>query len=144
MSGHPKIDQMIAAGGGVVAADQIMQAVRDHKDHHPQDATAHYVKAAIAGAVAIGAYEMLKKDEGRTTQGERVVIKSDEDEIDIEEREQHHGNGPHHGRHLLEEALGAYALGRQMMGHKDHPLIKLVAEALGAAGLYQEATRDLE
>jgi len=134
MSGHRKIDTAVLAGSGVVAADQIMQAVRDHKDHHPDDATAHYIKAAIAGAVAIGAYEMLKKDEGGT--------KRDVYEIDIEET--HHGTEPGHGRHLIEEALGAYALGRQLMGHRHHSLIKLVAEALGAAGLYQEATRDLE
>lgn len=132
------------AGGGVLAADQIMQAIRDNRDHHPQDATPHYIKAAIAGAVAIGAYEMLKKDEERSGHRDHVVIKSDDDEIDIEERERHRrGSEPGHGRHLLEEALGAYALGRQMMGHESHPLVKLVAEALGAAGLYQEAARDI-
>ena len=128
---------------GVVAADQIMQAVRDHRDHHPEDAPAHYVKAAIAGAVAIGAYEMLRKDEERTRDKDRIVIKGGDDEIDIEEKEPNHSTGPAHGRNLLEEALGAYALGRQLMGHKHHPLIKLVAEALDAAGLYQEAVRDL-
>jgi len=86
---------------------------------------------------------MLKKDDPGTGQGDRVTTKKDGDDIDVEAKEVRHGTEEHHGQHLLEEALGAYMLGRQLMGHKKHPLVKLVAEALGAAGLYQEATRDL-
>jgi len=137
MTSHTKLDTAILAGSGVVAADQIMQAIRDHKDKHPDDATAHYVKAAIAGAVAIGAYEMLKKDENLKANW------NPHDEKNVDSDMEHHGAGTGHGRHILEEAVGAYALGRQMMGHRNHPIVKLVAEALGAAGLYQEAKHDL-
>jgi hypothetical protein len=84
---------------------------------------------------------MLKKDEEGSER--HVVIKEGRNQIDIEENEPHHGNDSGHTRHLIEQAAGAYALGRQLLGHKHHSLIKLVAEAMGAAGLYQEAQRDL-
>lgn len=39
----------------------------------------------------------------------------------------------------MAETLGAYSLGRQMMGHTDHTVLKLVAEGLGLAALAREA-----
>jgi len=143
-----------------------MQAISDHKERHPEDATAHYVKAAIAAAVAVGAYEMLKRDEEArgiwTSQhhgedGEhRPHARFDDYERERERgvefarersRSRSHsegGDNPAHDRHLLEEAVGAYALGRQILGHNQHPILKLVAEALGASGLYQEVKNDFE
>jgi hypothetical protein len=166
MTGHPKVDTALLAGSGVIAADQIMEAIKDHRERHPEDATGHYVKAGLAAAVAIGAYEMLKKDEEarRESEGDyphhegrhHVHLgdreREDEEEWEREERrrsrsrsvEDRDDEDPHHGRHLLQEAVGAYALGRQAMGHKQHPIVKLVAEALGATGLYEEAKSDLD
>ena len=143
MASHPRVDTAILAGSSVIAADQIMQAARDHKELHAEDATSHYVKAAIAGAVAIGAYEMLRKDGEVKEDLISNIGRRDEIERDDRENDHPHGHGSHHERHVLEEALGAYALGRQMMGHKQHPILKLIAEALGAYGLYHEAKKDL-
>jgi hypothetical protein len=54
-----------------------------------------------------------------------------------------HGEADRKG-HLVDlatEAAGAYALGRQMMGHKHHAVLKLIAEGLGAAALGKETDR---
>lgn len=166
MTSHPKVDTALLAGSGVIAADQIMEAIKDHRERHPEDATGHYVKAGLAAAVAIGAYEMLKKDEEarRASQGDcphhegRYHVhlgdreREEGEEWEREERrrsrsrsvEDTEDEDPHHGRHLLQEAVGAYALGRQVMGHRQHPIVKWVAEALGASGLYEEAKNDLD
>ncbi len=153
MTSHPKLDTAFVAGSGVIAADQIMQAIRDDKRQHPEDANTHYIIAAIAGAVAVGAYEMLKRDEnakgnGPSHQhGEHGEHGEHRHHKHSDDKQQHGSDGvdnPGHARHLLEEAVGAYAVGRQIMGHKHHPIFKLVAEALGAAGFYQEAMKDLE
>ena len=165
MTSHPELDTAFVAGSSVIAADQIMQAIRDEKRQHPRDANTHYIIAAIAGAVAVGAYEWLKRDEeakgnGPSHQhGEHGEHGGHRHHKHLDDKQQHEfveerrrrswsgsdgGDNLGHAMHLLEEAVGAYALGRQLMGHKHHPIFKLVAEALGAAGFYQEALKDLE
>jgi len=133
MSGMPRVDTAVLAASVVGMADQIMKGVKDNRDHHGGESRSHYVKAAIAGAIAIGAFEMLKNDE----------------HLDDGEHPHHkHHHGKHqkedgHTKDLVEEALGAYSLGRQMLGHKEHRILKLVAEGLGAAALAKEVDRDL-
>lgn len=164
MTGHPRVETAIMAGSGVIAADQILEAIKDQRQHRGDDATSHYLKAGVAAAVAVGAYEMLKRDqeerEGREglaplREGRQHVHLGDDDrdwsERDWERRSRSRSTGsghspdkdPHHLRHLAEEAAGAYALGRQAMGHNQHPIVKLVAEVLGATGLYKEGKHDL-
>jgi hypothetical protein len=46
-----------------------------------------------------------------------------------------------HAFDVAAEVAGAYALGRQMMGHNSHRVLKMVAEALGAAALGKETDR---
>jgi len=140
MSDPSKVETAVLAASTVGMADQIMQAVRDSKDHHPDRAKAHYVKAAIAGAIAIGAFEMLKRDEGLDHHA------SSHDEHNKHtggHQSKHEKNEDGHTKDLVAEALGAYALGRQILGHTDHRILKLVAEGLGAVGLAREANRDL-
>jgi hypothetical protein len=38
----------------------------------------------------------------------------------------------------LEEVIGAYSLGREILGDRKHHVAHLVGEALGATGLIQE------
>jgi hypothetical protein len=153
MPGHPKLDTAVMATSGIVAADQLMQAVRDNKEHRPKDATPHFVKAAIAGAIAIGAYEKLMRDEhgqgsnSHHSRGDHRASVTKEEAHSHDERtkyrEVEESDKDGHGADIVAEALGAYALGRQMMGHKEHPIMKLVAEGLGAAGLFREIERDM-
>jgi hypothetical protein len=114
-----------AALGSVVAANEFGKAVSDHDDHE----TDRFVKAAVAATVAIGAYEMLRKK--------------------MEPHHSHPGGGyptthptpsdpKHHKRHMVEEAAGLYALGRELLGDKKHHITHLVAEAVGATGLIKE------
>ena len=153
-----KIETAAMAVSTVAMADQIMKAIRDKDDHDSDGAKSHYVKAAIAGAIAVGAYEMLRH-EGNADQddGDHVRVThhgshhhSDGENKDTKTVVVHQGQRHHdhhhsgHGRDVLAEALGAYALGRQMMGHKDHRILKLVAEGLGAAALAREANRELD
>ncbi|KAK5661592.1 hypothetical protein OQA88_9691 [Cercophora sp. LCS_1] len=118
-------------------ADQIMLGVRDHREGQQHDANEHYVKAAIAGAIAIGAYHMMQNDENqhRKEEGEK--------EMGYEPRTEKPTDNTDHVVGLLSEAAGAYALGRQMMGHKDHMIMKLIAEGLGAAALAKQTDRTI-
>jgi hypothetical protein len=148
-----------------------MQAAREHREHNPEEAKKHYINAAIAGAIALGAYEMLRRDEEKRRHGHgghHVNLgddlrddeeshrhrsrsssrASDYDESEDRRRERRHSESDPahqsgHNKDLLVETLGAYALGRQMMGHKSHPIVKLIAEGLGVAGLSREAYREL-
>ncbi|KAH8651323.1 hypothetical protein BX600DRAFT_441756 [Xylariales sp. PMI_506] len=151
MPQHTKIETAVVAGGAVTMADQIMQAIRDDSHHDKHETQSHYLKAAIAGAIAVGAYEMLKRDEADNP------YSLDTGSLD-HENHGHHKHGSHasqqttqthpvnkdgHTKDIMAEVLGAYSLGRQMMGHRDHPIIKLIAEGLGAAAFAREADKDL-
>ena len=112
------IDLIAAAIGSVYAADELGKALNDHDK---KGATPHYLKALVGAAVAVGAYEMAKTKEGNDPplEGES-------------------GEPPHHVRHLLEEAVGAYVLGKDLLGDRKHHVAHLVAEALGATGLNKD------
>jgi len=162
MTSMPKADTAVMATSVVSMADEIMQAVRENREHHPENSQSHYLKAAIAAAIAVGAFQMLKKDEHleereehshhghaghrARTVGDRVVIYKDDhpqhsEHKDHKDHHEHSSSG--HTRDMITEALGAYALGRQMLGHDDHRILKLVAEGLGAAAFAKEVDRDL-
>ncbi|KYK62100.1 hypothetical protein DCS_03245 [Drechmeria coniospora] len=151
MSGMPRVDTAVLGTSIVGMADQIMQGVRDNRDHRPGNAQEHYVKAAIAGAIAVGAYKMLREDEDRERErgGKRhhrdgsADGSSDGGQGSASPRRHHGTRRESHGRDLTAEAIGAYAIGRQMMGHDDHAILKLVAEGLGAAALAREVDKDL-
>lgn len=77
MSAMPRLDTAVSATAVVGMADQIMQGLNDSNDHQSDKAYPCYVKAAIAGAIEIGAYEMLKKDESLTTALEKGFLMKD-------------------------------------------------------------------
>ncbi|KAK1757026.1 hypothetical protein QBC47DRAFT_412369 [Echria macrotheca] len=133
--GNPRIETAALAGSVVAMADQIMQGVRENREHNPTEAQEHYVKAAIAGAIAIGAYTMLQKDENEERQ------KSGEPPMGYDKPPA--PPDPKHRRDMMLEAAGAYALGRQMMGHKENAILKLIAEGLGAVALARETDKDV-
>lgn len=153
MSGMPRVDTAIGAISAVEMADQLMRGIRDDRQHQSTEAQAHYVKAAVAGAIAIGAYEMLKKDERREngnhshSHHDRVGTDGATSEHRSKSQyDEHHSNGhDHHGHHsnFIAEALGAYSLGRQAMGHSEHNILKLVAEGLGAVALGKEVHTEM-
>ena len=45
--------------------------------------------------------------------------------------------GPHE-HHLVKEIIGAYGLGKELMGDKRHHFSHLVEQAVGAVGLLQD------
>src|SRR5436305_14661908 len=90
---------------------------------HDKDATPHYLKALVGAAVAVGAYEMARN---KTKDGTDPSSGGES------------GDPPHHGRHLLEEAVGAYVLGKDLLGDRKHHVAHLVAEVLGATGLIKD------
>jgi hypothetical protein len=134
----PKLDTAVLAASVIGMADEIMEGVRDNRDDLKSEARSHYVKAAIAGAIAIGAFEMLKKDEHLDDGAHHHPHPHSK-----HHKGKHHVDGDGHARDLVAEALGAYSLGRQMLGHKDHHILKLVAEGLGVAALAREVDHDL-
>lgn len=114
------IDVAAAALGSVYAANELGKALNDHDN---KDATPHYLKALVGAAVAVGAYEMARN---KTKDGNDPPLGGES------------GEPPHHGRHLLEEAVAAYALGKDLLGGRKHDVAHLVAEALGATGLIKD------
>ena len=120
-------DVELAAGaiGAVLAADQIGHAI-ESEDHQLN----HAIKSAVGAAVAIGAFELLRR--------------RDNDTHNRHDHHDHHGHDghpsrrsrsaspqpKHHDRRLAEEILGAYALGKELLGDKKHHVAHLVAEAI--------------
>jgi hypothetical protein len=117
-----------AALGSVYAANE-MKKVIDNND----DPTDHFVKAAVAAAVAVGAYEMLRRKK------ERFDSHSGSNGSTNSGSHQKPHEPQHHKGYLLEEAVGAYGLGKELLGDKKHHFAHLVAEALGATGLVKDA-----
>ncbi|KIX99455.1 uncharacterized protein Z520_05031 [Fonsecaea multimorphosa CBS 102226] len=135
------------AASGVYAANELGKAISD--DY--KDASDHYMKAAVGAAVAVGAFQLLQKQKR----------KREEDEYDSSEDEEHHhrrheprprrysdhehrheySESPGHTRRLLEEAVGAYSLGKELLGDRRHHVIHLVTEALGAVAAIKEVNQ---
>ena len=117
----------VGATGAVFAADQIVKSL-DSEDQQLN----HALKAAIGAAVAIGAYELLRRADEASPKQQNGQLKPK-----TKSRSPHPKN---HGRYLAEEILGAYSLGKELLGDRKHHVVHLVAEAIGATGLVQELT----
>ncbi|KIW59463.1 hypothetical protein PV05_03910 [Exophiala xenobiotica] len=130
-----------AALGSVYAANELSKALTDEDAH---DNTDHYLRAAVGAAVAVGAYHQLQKkrhhDDSDSSSDEDDHIHKEHREHSGEKHHHHHPDPPGHGRHLLEEAAGAYSLGKELLGDRRHHVVHLIAEALGAVG----ALRDIQ
>ncbi|KAK0725099.1 hypothetical protein B0H67DRAFT_680530 [Lasiosphaeris hirsuta] len=133
-----KLETAALATSVVTAADQLMMGVRDTREHQPSDANEHYVKAAIAGAIAIGAYQLLQHDENKHRDEQHPRRKHIGDP-----RPEKIGEEKGHTMDMAAEAIGAYAAGRQMLGYNNHKILKLIAEGLGAAALAREVDKDV-
>ncbi|KAK0654808.1 hypothetical protein B0T16DRAFT_450566 [Cercophora newfieldiana] len=131
-----KLETAALAASAVACADQLMLGIRDHREGQQHDANSHYVKAAIAGAIAVGAFALMEKDENkhRDEEGDNEMGYEPRTDKGLADRKGHTLD-------LAAEAAGAYALGRQMMGHKNNMIVKLIAEGLGAAALGRETDR---
>ena len=127
----------LGATGVVVATDQVVKSM----DPEDDDQLEHLLKAGVGAAVAIGAYEMLRRAElgSDNSAGDRQHSSSSPHS----RRDSDSSNPPHHKRHLFEEVIGAYTLGKELLGDKKHHVAHLVGEAVGAIGLVQEL-RDRE
>lgn len=151
-----KAELVGAAGSGAYAISQLLEAYQSEK-HHGENTTEHVAKAAVASAIAVGLYEMSKHAHAHA--------ESEEEHEHFHHNHDHH-NGPQHyfiegppkkrgtedwtdeeesghKRRLVEEAAAAYALGRRMMGEKNHPIATVIAEGLGAIALLTEGKKHL-
>ncbi|KAE8443048.1 hypothetical protein EG329_002442 [Mollisiaceae sp. DMI_Dod_QoI] len=164
MSNHFTENAELAVGAtsAIVAADQLLQATDPDEEK-----TSHLVKAGIGAAIAIGAFELLRRQnekdrEDRASQGRRPRQLRQSGSWERSQSrsptpsrsrtrsgprsESHSGyrsrsrssHIKHHKRHVVEEIIGAYSLGKEMLGDRKHHVAHLVGEALGATGLYQE------
>jgi hypothetical protein len=129
-----KEEAELAAGatGAVVATDQITKSLKSKNDQ-----LEHLVRAGIGAAVAIGAYEMLRrggKDDGSRTSQRRHSASSNSSR----QSSSSSSNPSDHNPHMVEEIIGAYPLGKELLGDKHHHIRHLVGEAIGATGLLQE------
>jgi hypothetical protein len=126
LSSHAEV--AAAALGSVYAANRLIKAV----DENPKDEAGHSVKALVSAAVAIGAYEQMKKKALKQCPVHKhcngcPACKS--------------GPPEHHTRHMVEEMAGAYALyalGKELLSNHRHHTTHLVMEALGATGLVKD------
>ncbi|PVH69434.1 hypothetical protein DL98DRAFT_522189 [Cadophora sp. DSE1049] len=131
----------IGATGAVIATDQLLEAT--DPDH--EDKTRHLVKASIGAAVAIGAWELYRRGEQNEKRRSRSLSRSRS--ITRSVSRSRSGGRPrspsskrikHHKRHVLEEIVGAYSLGKELLGDKHHHIAHLVGEALGATAVIKE------
>jgi hypothetical protein len=140
------------ATGAVYAINEIFKTL----DPEDKDTTEHLVKGGIGAAVAIGAWELIRRreagevgiDHGYQGPHNGYPIRS------VRYRSRSRSISPsrsrgsrsrsssshikHHGRHLAEEIVGAYALGKELLGDRRHHVGHLVGEALGATGFVQD------
>ncbi|KAE9381028.1 hypothetical protein N431DRAFT_538824 [Stipitochalara longipes BDJ] len=125
--------------GAVVAADELLK-MTDEEDNK----TASLLKAGVAAAVAVGAYKLLRRAEEK---GEPVYQGFSRSRSPSRHRSRSYSNAshasqssqiPHHKRHVLEEVIGAYSLGKEILGDRKHHVAHLLGEALGATVLIQE------
>ncbi|KAH8646507.1 hypothetical protein BGZ60DRAFT_233342 [Tricladium varicosporioides] len=137
----------VGVTGAVIAADQIKKTI-ESEEHK----TSHAVKAAIGAAVAIGAWEMLRRADAEGKEYEFPIRRSrsrsrgrelsrSPSRSDSESRSRSRSKskkGKHHDRQLIEEIIGAYSVGKEMLGDRRHHIAHLVGEAIGATGLIQE------
>jgi hypothetical protein len=146
------VELLTTATAGVYAGDHLLKAT------DPEENTqAHLVKAGIAAVVAIGAFELLRRAEAQSELSKshedpysssshlrsRSVSPSDgvydrERDTALTVRRSGSTDVKHHKAHFVEEVIGAYALGKELLGDKKHHVGHLVAEAIGVSGLYQE------
>jgi hypothetical protein len=139
MSGSSSLDMAALATSGVLTVEQLLKAMEaSHKktDH----ATKHLGHAAIGAAVAVGALELLRRDEavgkGETKRfiagGHHGHDKNHDNEVVVSPNVGRDYTPPGHNRRIAEEIIGAYSLGQEMLGHKKNHVAHAVAEILGA------------
>ncbi|KAM0708856.1 hypothetical protein Q7P35_005510 [Cladosporium inversicolor] len=156
MSGSTRLDVAALAASGVLTAEELMKAVEANHKHCGDIQKHHLTHAAISAAVAVGAFELLRRDreKGRDVEdGQPMVVEDGGEEIVVRSEKQRHDrhychhdgqcdeshHSPHgHKRRLLEEIAGAYSLGEEMIGNEKHHVAHLVAEAIGAIGAYKD------
>jgi hypothetical protein len=142
MSGSTRLDVAALATSGVLTANELMKAVQSSHDRHDGVSKKHLTHAAITAAVAVGAFELLRRDEKKETRNDnlRESTESDGEPFEFEDdRYRNQQDTSHHSRHsrdrsprshkrrLLEEIGGAYALGEEMIGHRKHHVAHLVS-----------------
>jgi hypothetical protein len=132
MSFKEDAELAIGATGAALATDQVIKSIESDDDRMD-----HLIKAGVGAAVAIRAYEMLRRERERSASPTRdrrhSVSSSMHSRLSSKA-----SNPPHHDRHILEEIISAYSLGKELLGDKHHHIRHLVGEAIGAAGLAQE------
>jgi hypothetical protein len=121
----------IGASGAVVATDQVIKSMYSEDDQFE-----HLLKAGIGAAVAIGAYEKLRR--GELSPEASAGHHHHSNSSSRSRRDDNLSTHPHNTRHIFEEIIGAYTLGKELLGDKRHHIAHLVGEAIGATGLVQE------
>ena len=125
-----KAELLAGATGAVIAADQILQSADSNENQ-----LEHLAKAGAGAAVAIGAWEMLRRSRNDP---DSHAHGGHSDSHHHSRRSSSSSNPPHHNLHLLEEIIGAYSLGKELLGDKHHHIAHLVGETIGVLGLGQE------
>lgn len=132
---------LAASASAVYGADHLVKAA-SHDDEESK--TSHLVKASVAAVVAIGAFELLRRGQlpSRSRSRSRSFSPDDRSRQRSKSHQSghsgHSGEEKHHKAHMAEQVIGAYALGKEMLGDRKHHVGHLVAEAVGGAGLWQE------
>lgn len=154
----------VAAGGTVYAADQLVKSF-EPEDH---STNTHILKATVGAAVAVGAIGLLRQGQGLPSyrrlfkkkysrhhsnvhppSSETIHVSTGEEVRDmrLSERGEHVPSSRSssvssaesgHNRRLAEELVGAYSLGKQLLGDDKHKVAHLVADAVGATALLKE------
>ncbi|GAB1200030.1 hypothetical protein APSETT444_009390 [Aspergillus pseudonomiae] len=161
----------VAAGGTVYAADQLVKSFdKDDEDTTSHLLKAAVGAAVAVGALemlnkdgtGLPSYRELFKEKYVGHSSKHEHRSSHEEDVDtsteVADRRlvRHKGSSSSsrsssvsshesgHKRRLAEELIGAYSLGKQLLGDKKHQVAHLVADAIGAAALVKEFFPEME
>jgi hypothetical protein len=91
MSGSTSLDVAALAASGVLTADELMKAVEANHKHGDDMQKHHLTHAAISAAVAVGAFELLRRDREKSRDvedGQPMVVEEGGEEIVVRSEKQ--------------------------------------------------------
>jgi hypothetical protein len=137
---HSTSEHLLKAGVGAAVAvgalellHQDQGGMKTYRKLFKRKYHQHHLEADQSRTESIHSSTAEEVDDRRLVRRERASSSSRSSSVSSDE------SG--HKRRLAEELVGAYSLGKQLLGDKKHHVAHLVADAVGAAALLKEVYR---
>jgi hypothetical protein len=130
-STETEVGTALMAGGLVAAGNEAVKMV-EKKDKFS------IPTAAIGAGAAYVGYKMVHDATDDKSQPFKPETRGRQRSYSRSPSRSRSRTPPHHGRHLLEEALGLYGLTKEVMGDKRHHILHILEEVVGAIGVFKD------